>query len=110
MERNSCKLMIKQFEKGRKVLPEFQNEEEEKLFLQLQKYNLIHLTPQGVLVITRKGREALKTDVEKYLYLERYEQRLIKDSMRTSLASKWLFFAVIPIIVLVAMYLVFLLI
>ena len=101
---NCSEKMLRHFEVGRKTLPDFDNEEAEKTFLQLQKYNLIQLTPQGVVVITWKGREALKTDVRKYLFLERYEQRLIKKSMRSNSERKWIIFAVIPIIVLLTIY------
>lgn len=88
MEKNLSEQMLRQFQDGIKQLPEFKTEEEEKIFLQLQKYNLIHITTEGFFRITRKGQEALKGNVENYLFLESFEEKLIKDSFKKTQSRK----------------------
>lgn len=68
MEKNLPEQILRQFQNGLKTLPNFENEQEEKIFLQLQKYNLLYLTSKGVFKITRKGEQALKGDVENHIF------------------------------------------
>lgn len=96
-----------QFQKGLKDLPAFKSEKEKNIFLQLQKYNLIYMTPEGVFVISRRGNEALKYGVKKFLTLERFEERLLKDSLTRETERKWIFFAIIPIIILLSIGLIY---
>lgn len=110
MTRNLPEQMLRQFQKGLNHLPDFQNEEEEKVFLQLQKYNLLYVTPEGRFKTTRKGQEILKGNVEKHLSLQRFEEKLMKDSFSKSTEQKIVLFAILPVITLLAVLLVILLI
>ena len=107
MEISLAKGTLQKFKREIEELPEFQNKNEERTFLQLQKYNLLYVTPEGKFKITKRGEDALNGDVEKYLQLERYEARLIKDSLRGNMKTKWLFFAVIPFIFILTLILIF---
>lgn len=98
--------ILRQFQNGIKNLPDFENQQEEKIFLQLQKYNLLYVTPEGIFRITKKGEKALKGDVEKYITLERFEERLVKDSLKKSVEQKIILFAVVPIIILLVIALI----
>lgn len=100
--------VLRKFERETANLPEFENEKEEKMFLQLQKYNLLYVTAKGMFKITRKGEEALKGDVEKFLQLERFEEKMIKESLRRSTERKWMVFAIIPLIAIMTILLVLL--
>ena len=95
---NASEQVLRQFEVGKKEMPQWNNEEDKKIFLQLQKYNLIHLTPEGIIKLTTKGVEALKKDVDNYLYLERYQQRLERESFRRTTEEKLILFVIIPMI------------
>ena len=97
--------ILRQFQNGLKHLPDFKNEEEEKIFLQLQKYNLLFITPEGSIKTTRKGQDILKGNVEKHLSLERFEERLIKDTFRKTSEQKIILFVVLPVIVLLVILL-----
>lgn len=107
MEANAEREMLLKFSEGIKEIPRFSSAQEEKIFLQLQKYNLIYVTPQGVFKTTKKGEEAIRTDVKKFITLERFEERLIKDSLRREIEKKWLYFAVVPLIILLTLFLIF---
>ena len=107
MERNPERELLLKFSGGIKEIPHFRNTHEEKIFLQLQKYNLIYVTPQGVFKTTKKGEEAIGTDVKKFITLERFEERLVKDSLRREIERKWLYFAVVPLIILLTLILIF---
>ena len=89
MNTSSQDKMLKSFNVGRDM-PNLETEEEKKLFLQLQRYNLIEVNPEGKFIITKRGNDALSFGVEKYLSLEKYEKRLITDAFRTRTAGKWL--------------------
>lgn len=106
MEKSPEEEMLRKFAGSMSEFPKFKNAYEEKIFLQLQKYNLIYVTVEGVFKLTKKGEEALRTDVQKFISLERFEERLVKDSLRRNIERKWLYFAVIPLIVLLAILLV----
>ena len=106
MQRNLSEQVLLKFQNEPREVPIFENEQEKKIFLQLQKYNLLYVTAEGTLRITSKGRQALKGDVEKYISLERFEQRLIKDSLTKNLEQKLILFAVVPVIILLATLLV----
>lgn len=94
--------VLQKFKNGVHSLPSFEDENEKKIFLQLQKYNLIYTTPEGLFVITKRGKDALAYGVEKFLALERFEERLIKDSMSRGTERKWIFFAIIPLILILS--------
>ena len=96
------KNFLLKFQRGNFQTPTFDCEEEKKIFLQLQKYSLIYMTPKGVWTISRRGREALDYGAKKFLTLERFEERLIKDSYRRGIERKWLYFAIIPLILLLS--------
>lgn len=66
-EKNLPHNILLQFQYGLKEQPNFKNQQEKNIFLQLQKYNLLYVTPEGIFTLTRKGEAALKTDVEKHL-------------------------------------------
>lgn len=100
--------VLQKFQNGIHILPAFEDENEKKIFLQLQKYNLIYMTPEGLFVISKRGKEALEYGVEKFLALERFEKRLLKDSMTRETERKWIFFAVIPLILALSFGLLFL--
>lgn len=108
MKENLEEKLLQQFESGMKNIPCFEKEKEKKIFLQLQKYNLIHVNKEGVFIITKKGKEALKFGVEKLLVMERFEERLIKDSFSRGTERKWIFFAIIPLIILLSLFMLFL--
>ncbi|MFD0977098.1 hypothetical protein [Salinimicrobium gaetbulicola] len=107
MEPNLEREVLLKFENGIEDIPHFRSTAEEKIFLQLQKYNLIYATPRGVFIISQKGREALRSDVKKFISLERFEERLVKDSLRREIEKKWLYFAVVPLIILLTFFLIF---
>lgn len=92
--------MLRYFNTGRNM-PELKCEEEEKLFLQLQRYNLIEVNPQGKLIMTKRGNDALSYGVEKYLTLERYEKRLITDGFRTKTAGNLIAWVIVPLVLAV---------
>ncbi|MGM0932948.1 MAG: hypothetical protein ACQEWD_05845 [Bacteroidota bacterium] len=105
MTQNLPEKILRQFQNGLNHLPDFKNEEEEKIFLQLQKYNLLYVTAGGRFKITKRGQEALKGNVEKHLSLERFEERLIKDSFKKSSEQKILLFVILPVIILLVILL-----
>ena len=107
MELDVERVMLLKFADGINEIPEFRSTHEEKIFLQLQKYNLIYVTPDGIFKTTQKGQEALKTDVCKFISLERFEERLVKDSLHREIEKKWLYFAVVPLIILLTLLVVF---
>lgn len=107
MEFNPEREMLLKFSDGLKEIPSFENSQEEKIFLQLQKYNLIYVTPDGIFKTTKKGVEAIQTDVKEFITLERFEERLVKDSLRREIERKWLYFAVVPLILLLTLILIF---
>lgn len=106
MRKNLQDQILRLFQNGVKELPEFKNQEK-KIFLQLQKYNLIHATPAGIFQLTRKGEEALKGDVEKYILMEKLEERLIKDSFKERRMQRIIFFVLVPIILILVIGLTF---
>ncbi|SDL29638.1 hypothetical protein SAMN04488034_103106 [Salinimicrobium catena] len=89
-------------------MPQLNSEKEIKIFLQLQKYNLIYVTPEGAITITKKGKAALKFGVEKYIVLERFEEKLLKDAMNREIERKWIYFAAIPLILILSIGLLYL--
>lgn len=105
MNQNLPQQILRQFQNGLNHLPDFKNEEEEKIFLQLQKYNLLYVTPGGQFKITKRGQEALKGNIEKHLSLERFEERLIRDSFKKSSEQKILLLVVLPVIILIVILL-----
>ncbi len=90
------------FKNGPMKVPTFENENEKKVFLQFQKYSLIYMTPDGNWTISKRGKEALKFGVEKFLALERFEERLVKESLNRETERKWIFFAIIPLILVLS--------
>ncbi|MCM8569365.1 hypothetical protein NE848_08240 [Gramella jeungdoensis] len=102
MKDNIEEEVLLKFQKGQIKAPILENENEKKIFLQLQKYSLIYMTPEGVWVVSQKGKNALKYGVQKFLTLERFEERIVKKSMSRETERKWIFFAVIPLIVVLA--------
>lgn len=90
------------FQKEEIKTPTFYHKEEKKIFLQLQKYSLIYMTPEGIWTISKRGKEALSYGVKKFLTLERFEEKLIKDSFTRNVERKWIYFAVIPLILLLS--------
>lgn len=100
MKKNLPKEILQQFQNGLKELPDLKNEQEKKIFLQLQKYNLLYVTPEGMFKITRKGETALKGDIEKRLSIERFEERLIKDSFKQNSRQELIFFVVVLFFIL----------
>lgn len=107
MEPNLERELLLKFVNGINEIPNFRSTHEEKIFLQLQKYNLIYVTPQGVFTISQKGKEALQSDVKKFISLERFEERLVKDSLRREIEKKWLYFALVPLIMLLTFFFAF---
>lgn len=103
--KNLPEQILLQFQLGVKELPEFKKKEK-KIFLQLQKYNLLYATPEGIFKLTKKGEEALKGDVEKHIILERFEEKLIKDSFKEIRMQKIIFFILIPLILLMVIALI----
>lgn len=94
--------VLLKFQTGLMRPPVFENENEKKLFLQFQKYNLIYMNPDGDWTISQRGKEAIKYGVKKFLSLERFEERLVKKSMSRETERKWIFFAIIPLIVILS--------
>lgn len=63
-------------------LPEINSEAGKKIFRELQRYDLLRVNSQGEWVITRKGEEALKMGVKKYIQSEKFESQLAKEAPR----------------------------
>ena len=100
MENKLEENILLEFQKGLMKSPTFVNENERKVFLQFQKYNIIYMNPDGDWVISRRGKEALKYGVKKFLTLERFEEKLVKKSLNRETERKWIFFAIIPLILI----------
>lgn len=100
MENNVEENILLKFQNGLMKPPTFENENERKVFLQFQKYNLIYMNPAGYWVISKRGKEALKYGVKKFLTLERFEEQLVKKSLNRETERKWIFYAIIPLILI----------
>lgn len=109
MNENLEEQVLLKFKNGLEKVPVFENKNEQKIFLQLQKYNLIYVTTDGIFTLSKKGKEALKYGVDEFLVLERFEERLIKDSLTRGIERKWLYFAIIPIILILSCWMISLL-
>lgn len=96
--------VLKRFIVGRDM-PGLSNREEERIFQDLQRYDLIRVTSFGKIKITERGEYALGVGVKSFITTERFEKRLIKDSLKAKTHSRWLsylFLFVLVILVLVA--------
>ncbi|MEG9328466.1 hypothetical protein V6B16_11020 [Salinimicrobium catena] len=108
MKENVEEHVLRIFQDKVLALPQFNSEKEKKIFLQLQQYNLIYITPEGAITITKKGKAALNFGVEKFIVLERFEEKLLKDAMNREVERKWIYFAVIPFILILSIGILYL--
>lgn len=107
MHENLAEEILRKFQVGKQELPDFKSDAERKIFLQHQRYNLIHLTPEGEIKITRKGEKALNYGVEKFLTREKLKERLIIDALYRKNEQKWIYFVIIPVLLILCFLLVF---
>ena len=64
------------------LMPALEAETDKRIFRELQRFYLVRFNSKGDWVITRKGEEALKMGVKKYIKAEKFEDRLAKEAPR----------------------------
>ncbi|MCG9970722.1 hypothetical protein [Christiangramia crocea] len=62
------------------LFPALESDMDKRILRELQRYYLVRVNSKGDWIVTRKGEEALKIGVKKYIKAERFEARLAKEA------------------------------
>ncbi|TBW30257.1 hypothetical protein [Gramella sp. KN1008] len=71
--------MLMQF-RANSLFPELQSDNDKRMLRELQRYYLVRVNSKGDWVVTRKGEEALKIGVKKYIQAEKFEAELARSA------------------------------